>query len=77
MKHREFYDALARELEASIGAVNPMTIFPLIGFDAGGPLSFWTLACPDSECATYVTCELAVRPEQYPAEFGRYELLAS
>jgi hypothetical protein len=77
MDHSEFYARLAKELEVAVGSVNPMTVTPIIGFDAGGPLSFWTLSCPDSDCTTYVSCERAVRPEQFPAEFGRYELLAS
>jgi hypothetical protein len=50
-----------------------------MGFDGGGPLSFNTIgARAGGQFVTYVSCELAVRPEQRPTEdLGRFELLCS
>ena len=78
MDHQQFYRQLFAPLEAELGPVDPMTIAPIVGFDAGGPLSFCTFRPgSDSRCITYVSCELAIRAEQQPSEFGRYELLAT
>ena len=76
--YNKFYAALYAPLEDSLGSIDPETIVAIIGFDAGGPLSFCTIGnSPDAELVTYVSCELAVRSEQKPASFGRYELLTS
>lgn len=78
MEYREFYEKLFVPLEQQLGPVDPMTIVAIVGFDAGGPLSFCTFSPGNApDCITYVSCELAVREEQLPSEFGRYELLAT
>src|SRR5262245_7468527 len=78
MDYQEFYRQLFVPLEASIGPIDRDTIVAIIGFDGGGPLNFCTIGCERSgPCITYVSCELAVRDEQIPCEFGRYELLST
>jgi hypothetical protein len=73
-----FYRKLFAPLEEMIGSIDPETIFAVMGFDAGGPLNFNTIgARGGKQFVTYVSCELAVRAEQRPSEFGHYELLAS
>ena len=60
------------------GPIDPETIVAIIGFDAGGPLNFCTIGkTSDADFVTYISCELAVRDNQQPASFGRYELLIS
>lgn len=78
MNHDKFYATLFAPLEASIGPIDPETITAILGFDAGGPLNFCTIGRNNAGAlTTYVSCELAVRGDQIPAAFGRYELLAS
>lgn len=78
MDYDAFYDSLFAPLESSLGPIDSDTICAIIGFDAGGPLNFCTIGNkPDVEFITYVSCELAIRKEQKPASFGRYELLAT
>jgi hypothetical protein len=74
----EFYKRLFAPLEEALGSVDPDTLAAIIGFDAGGPLNYCTIGSHGRTAAvSYVSCELAVRKEQVPSEFGRYELLAS
>jgi hypothetical protein len=78
MEHQPFYRQLLAPLEVQFGPVDSMTLAGIIGFDAGGPLNFSTFRPQTaSPCITYVSCELAIREEQHPSEFGRYELLAT
>ena len=78
MDYDAFYGELYKPLESSIGPVDAETIVAIVGFDAGGPLNFCTIGyAGETELATFVSCELAVRPEQKPASFGRYELLTT
>ncbi|WP_442506030.1 suppressor of fused domain protein [Novipirellula sp. SH528] len=78
MDYNAFYRELFAPLESSIGPIDPNTIVAIVGFDAGGPLNFSTIGYSDkSTLATFVSCELAIHPEQRPASFGRYELLTS
>lgn len=78
MDYRKFYGELFAPLVDLIGPIDSDTIVAIIGFDMGGPLNFCTIGRQQGEaCVTYVSCELAVRKEQCPSEFGRYELLAS
>lgn len=78
MDYHAFYAQLFSPLESKLGPIDPETMVAIIGFDAGGPLSFCTIgSTPDADFITYVSCELAVREEQTPASFGRYELLTS
>lgn len=78
MDYDAFYSELYKPLESSIGPIDAKTLVAIIGFDAGGPLNFCTIGyAGETELATYVSCELAVRPEQKPASFGRYELLTT
>jgi hypothetical protein len=78
MDYQQFYRQLFAPLESNIGPIDVNTIFAVIGFDCGGPLNFCTIGAERQERAiTYITCELAVRQEQVPSKFGRYELLCS
>lgn len=78
MDYRQFYRQLFAPLESQIGPIDVKTIFAIIGFDCGGPLNFCTVGTEREERAiTYITCELAVREEQVPSEFGGYEFLCS
>jgi hypothetical protein len=78
MDYKKFYRKLFAPLEELCGSVDRDTIFAIIGFDAGGPLNFCTIGRDrGNRLITYVSCELAVRKEQRPSEFGRFELLAS
>lgn len=71
-----FYKQLFQPLESEIGPIDPDSIVAVIGFDAGGPLSFCTIGkTSGADFVTYVSCELAVRDDQLSASFGRYELL--
>jgi hypothetical protein len=76
--YKQFYEQLFAPLEAEIGPIDEETIFAIIGFDVGGPLSFNTIGAEQGKPnITYVSCELAVREEQRPSSLGRYELLCS
>jgi hypothetical protein len=75
VNYQEFYKQLFRPIEERIGPLDAATIMALIGFDGGGPVSLCTAGRNRLPFVTYVTCELAVRDEQKPAEFGRYEVM--
>lgn len=78
MDYQAFYRQLFAPLEAILGPIDRETLMGIVGFDAGGPLSFCTIGCDRSDgFATYVSCELAVREDQIPSEYGRYELLTT
>lgn len=78
MNYQRFYRQLFAPLEVQIAPLDPTTIFAIIGFDCGGPLSFSTIGAERGDCiTTYISCELAVRKEQVPSKLGRYELLCS
>jgi hypothetical protein len=76
MKVQAFYNALFAPLVARHGPLDAAALTAIVGFDAGGPISLCTIGHDrHAPLITYVTCELAVRPEQVESEFGRYELL--
>src|SRR5690242_1554660 len=78
MNYDEFYQKLFEPLIEQFGPMDRDTIVAIVGFDMGGPLNFCTFnQKSESGCKTYVSCELAVRDQQQPSEFGRYELLAN
>lgn len=77
MDVRRFYAELFAPLEHTIGRLDQDTLVAIVGFDAGGPLNFRSSGRGEGRFTTYVSCELAVRSEQQPAEFGRYELLTT
>jgi hypothetical protein len=72
-----FYRNFFARLEPSLGKIDHNTLVAIVGFDAGGPLNFCTSRGAGDLFPTYISCELAVRKEQQPSEFGRYELVAS
>lgn len=77
MDYAEFYRQLLRPLEPDLGSADPLTITAIVGFDAGGPLSFCSFGRDGPiERRAYVSCELALRDDQPPSAVGRYELLA-
>jgi suppressor of fused protein SUFU len=75
MDYQRFYIQLFQPIEERIGRIDDMTMAAIVGFDCGGPVSLATVGYGREPFVTYVTCELAVRDEQQPAEFGRYELM--
>lgn len=76
MSYQEFYAELFRPVEDKIGAIDRDTLMPLIGFDAGGPLTLCTVGYKRRKYPTYLSCELAVRTAQIPSKaVGRYELM--
>lgn len=76
--YNKFYAKLFAPLAAQIGPLDPEGIFHLMGFDGGGPLNFSTIGRGrDGPLTTYISCELAVREEQVPSDFGRYEFVCS
>lgn len=75
MNYNRFYKQLFRPIEKRIGTLDPATIMAIVGFDCGGPVSLNTVGRGRDKFVTYVTCELAVRKEQKPAKFGRYEAM--
>jgi hypothetical protein len=78
LDYQRFYKQLFAPLEAQIGPIDPATLFAIIGFDCGGPLNFSTIGAERGDSViTYVSCELAVREEQVPSDFGRYEILCT
>lgn len=78
MNYQLFYRQLFAPLESKFGPIDCDTIVALMGFDGGGPRSFCTFGAElGNPLITYVSCELAVRLEQQPCEFGRYELLST
>ena len=78
MDYNSFYSKLFAPLESTLGPIDANTIVAIIGFDAGGPLTFCTIGYDTTHPTnTYVSCEMAVRDEQRPSEAGRYELLVS
>jgi hypothetical protein len=78
LDYQRFYKKLFAPLEAQMGLIDANTVFAIIGFDCGGPLSFSTIGANRGEqVITYVSCELAVRNEQIPSDLGRYELMCS
>ncbi len=75
MNYQLFYKQLFQPIEERIGHVDEASIMAIIGFDCGGPVTLCTVGRGHESFVTYVTCELAVRDEQRPAEFGRYEVM--
>jgi hypothetical protein len=75
MDYQRFYKQLFQPIEQRIGHVDEASITAIIGFDCGGPVTVCTVGRGGEQFVTYVTCELAVREEQRPAEFGRYEVM--
>jgi hypothetical protein len=75
MDYQRFYKQLFQPIEERIGHVDEASIMAIIGFDCGGPVTLCTVGRGREPFVTYVTCELSVRDEQRPAEFGRYEVM--
>ena len=75
MNYKRFYTRLFKPIEKRIGKVDGESLSALIGFDCGGPVTLSTVGYGRAQFVTYVTCELAVREEQCPAECGRYEAM--
>jgi hypothetical protein len=77
VSYRRFYQQLFEPLVGVLGPVDADTILAVIGFDAGGPLNLCTIGAGRGPVVSYVSCELAVREDQRPASFGRFEVLAT
>lgn len=73
MSYEQFYGKLFAPLEEKYGALDKDTITSIVGFSAGGPVS---LSKIDNK-KLYVTCELAVYPEQRTTSEGlKFELFS-
>ncbi len=71
---RDFYNQLFSDIESRYGALDDETVTSLIGFAAGGPVSISTIESK----SFYVTCELALNPNQIPSADGlNFELASS
>ena len=69
----KFYRSLFRKVEREFGAVEPETRTSIIGFDAGGPVSFLKVAGKP----VYATCELSQYRDQVRSADGiKFEFLA-
>jgi hypothetical protein len=78
MNYEAFYRSLFAPIEAILGPLDRNTVFHIVGFDCGGPINFCTIGADKGDrFVTYITCELAVRMEQKPSSFGRYEILVT
>jgi hypothetical protein len=75
MDYQRFYKQLFQPIQERIGQIDGASIMAIIGFDCGGPVTLRTVGRGREQFVTYVTCELSVRDEQKPAEFGRYEVM--
>ena len=75
MDYSRFYKALFEPLVSMFGPLDRDTICAVVGFNAGGPLNFCSRGRGTDEFILYVSCELAVRADQIPSSFGRFELL--
>jgi hypothetical protein len=75
MDYQRFYRQLFQPIEERIGHVDAASIMAIVGFDYGGQVTLCTVGRGREQFVTYVTCELSVREEQPPAEFGRYEVM--
>jgi hypothetical protein len=75
MNYHQFYETLFTPIEERIGPIDENTILAIIGYGAGGPVNLSTVGYGREPFVTYVTCELAVRGDQRPAECGRFELM--
>jgi hypothetical protein len=76
----EFYRQLFAPVTAALGPLDEQVLCPVVDFRSGGPLKLCTIGgvrCGGDKCVTYLTCELALLPEQVPSDFGRYELMVS
>lgn len=76
METDAFYAEFLAPVIEEVGPFDRDTIVPIVGFDAGGPLSLCSVGRDRGEpFVTYVTCELALKAEQRPSRQGRYELM--
>jgi hypothetical protein len=73
MNYQEFYSKLFKGLEEKYGSLDEDTLTSIVGFSGGGPVSLSTI----ENKKLYVTCELAVYPEQQKSsEKINYELMS-
>lgn len=74
MNYKEFYAGLFEQIVSEYGELDPETLTAIIGFSAGGPVSLNKISSKN----LFVTCELALYPEQkLSTENLRYELMAT
>lgn len=75
MDQEIFYELLFRPIVERLGVLDDTTLIADLGFDDGGPLALCTIGEGRGAFVTYISCELAAREDQRPAEFGRYEIM--
>jgi hypothetical protein len=73
MDYEKFYKELFAPLEEKYGVLDEDTITSFVGFSAGGPVSLSKI----EDKKLYVTCELAVYPDQRVSSEGlKFELFS-
>ncbi|KPK48793.1 MAG: hypothetical protein AMS22_14740 [Thiotrichales bacterium SG8_50] len=73
MDYEKFYKELFAPLEEKYGVLDEDTITSFVGFSAGGPVSLSKI----EDKNLYVTCELAVYPDQRVSSEGlKFELFS-
>lgn len=77
MKDEPFYSELFRSVHEHFGPLDDTDIIPFVGFDRSGMIRLSSVGRDRNRFVTYITCELATRVEQRPAEFGNYEFMIS
>lgn len=75
MDYKGLYQQLFRPVKEQVGPLDRNTLASIIGFDAGGPLNLCTVGYGKGDFVTYVSCELAVHPQQVESNVGHYELM--
>ena len=74
-EYKRFYAQLYAPVEECLGAIDPGTLFAIIGFDCGGPLHLSTVGRGRDQFVTYISCELAVNVDQKSGDTGPFEVM--
>jgi hypothetical protein len=75
MDHPTFYEQLFQPIVERLGLLDGTGSVADVGFEAGGAVALCTIGEGRGALVTYISCELAVREDQRPADFGRYEVM--
>lgn len=75
MDDPDFYEQLFQPIVERIGPLDGEALTAGFSFDLGGPVTLCTIGEGRGGFITYISCELAAREDQRPADFGRYEIM--